>query len=456
MRSELAVPLISASGRLEGVLNMESTVANAFDERDKNVLQALATQAVIAIQEVMLLDALKEVTQLLLTQPSRVVFQRITELASELLNSAASALWVVDGDYLILEASCGDLDSAANVPLHDSLIGHAVLERTAIVSEDVRVDPRFRRPDIARDKGWARALIVPLAVGDQPPIGVISVFSLETSGGRLAESEWDKKILNILADYAALASLNADRQAALQRAHEQHMVAETFAALGDAAANLLHQLNNRIGVIPVRVEGIQDKSQPALQSDPYLAENLEQIGTSARDAMAIVRDNLNLLHPIDLGPFSIASCVAEAVQNAHLAPEVEVRVEALETLPMIVAGKQSLTLVFTNLLENAAHAMQGQGSVTIQGVEYGGWVEIDIRDTGPGISSQLHDQIFEFNFSGQAQAGKLGFGLWWIKTLMMRLGGSISVESDGEHGTTFRLRLPQHIEQQDYSIEAPS
>ena len=45
-------------------------------------------------------------------------------------------------------------------------------------------------------------------------------------------------------------------------------------------------------------------------------------------------------------------------------------------------------------------------------------------------------------------AGKLGFGLWWIKTLITRLGGTVAVESDGQHGTTFRLRLPLHHETQ--------
>ncbi|NLS77292.1 MAG: HAMP domain-containing histidine kinase, partial [Chloroflexi bacterium] len=35
-----------------------------------------------------------------------------------------------------------------------------------------------------------------------------------------------------------------------------------------------------------------------------------------------------------------------------------------------------------------------------------------------------------------------GFGLWWVKTWMVRMGGSVAVESDGAHGTTFRLRLP--------------
>jgi signal transduction histidine kinase len=43
----------------------------------------------------------------------------------------------------------------------------------------------------------------------------------------------------------------------------------------------------------------------------------------------------------------------------------------------------------------------------------------------------------------------LGFGLWWVKTLIVRLGGSVSVESDGHRGTTFRLRLPRAQEDSD-------
>jgi signal transduction histidine kinase len=69
-------------------------------------------------------------------------------------------------------------------------------------------------------------------------------------------------------------------------------------------------------------------------------------------------------------------------------------------------------------------------------------VEISAIDSGPGIAPELHAQIFELNFSRAAHPGKLGFGLWWVKTLMTRLGGSVTVESDGRQGTTFRLRLP--------------
>ena len=78
------------------------------------------------------------------------------------------------------------------------------------------------------------------------------------------------------------------------------------------------------------------------------------------------------------------------------------------------------------------------------------WVEIAVHDDGPGIPPELHDRIFEFNFSrteharaGSARAGNLGFGLWWVKSLMVRLGGSVTVDSDGQQGTTFYLRLPR-------------
>jgi signal transduction histidine kinase len=109
----------------------------------------------------------------------------------------------------------------------------------------------------------------------------------------------------------------------------------------------------------------------------------------------------------------------------------------------VVAGEQSLTLVFTNLLENAVQAMAGEGVVSIGGTSADGWVEVSVTDDGPGIAPELQDRVFDFDFSGHTSARpSLGFGLWWVRTLMVRLGGSVAVESDGCRGTTFRLRLP--------------
>ncbi len=446
MRSELAVPLINASGRLEGVLNLESPHPGAFSENDSHMLQSLATYAVAAIQEVRLLDALQEVAQLLLSQPYQQVLDHLARVANDLLNASSSAIWLSNEDEVLeLAASDGEYRHGDEIPLQGSLTGQAVLLKKPVVAHDVRTDPRFYRRDLAESQSWSRALIVPLLSGDDnQAIGAFSVFSTDADVGRFAESEWDKKVLTCLAHYAALAVQNEGHQQALRASQEQRSIAETFAAVGDIAANLLHNMNNKVGTIPVRVQTIQDKCHPALEADPYLANNLTEIEHCAMEAMQIVQDNLSHLRPIRLEHVYVAPRVAEAIHAAQLPSEIQVQIEGLDDLPMVIAGGQSLTFVFKNLIENASDAMHGTGVITIQGVSGPMWVEIAVSDSGPGILPELHDRIFELDFSGRTNVrpGKLGFGLWWVKTLMTRLEGSVVIESDGQHGTTFRLRLP--------------
>jgi signal transduction histidine kinase len=272
---------------------------------------------------------------------------------------------------------------------------------------------------------------------------MFGVFNSDTDEGRNAKSEWDKKVLACLANYAVLALQNASHQQALHTSQEQHWTAETFAAVGDISANLLHNMNNKVGTIPVRIQAIQDKYRQMLETDPYLANNLAEIERSAADAMQIVRENLSHLRPIRMENVNIATRVFEAIRAVQMPATVQLSTDGLENLPTVTAGGQSLTFVFRNLIENANAAMGGNGSIVIQGVHLPDAVEISVTDSGPGIPADLHSQIFELNFSRTgAQPGKLGFGLWWVKTLMTRLGGSVAVESDGLHGTTFRLHLP--------------
>jgi signal transduction histidine kinase len=445
MQSELAVPLVGASGRLEGVLNLESPAVGAFSEQDSLLLQSLATQAVVAIQEARLLDALLEVAQLLLAQPCEQVLNRLVELACDLLNGAASAIWTLEGEELVLQVASAGYQRGERLPLDSSLAGQAIVERRPVRADDVRTDPRFNRPDLAREQDWSRALIVPLLTnGEKLPVGVFSVYSVGSEPARFAESEWDEKVLTCLAHYAALAVQNETRQKELRAVQKQHAVSETFAVVGDIAANVLHHLNNKVGTIPVRIQGIQDKSKSALLADPYLAKNLEEIGHSAGEALASVRENLVHLRPIHPAPVDVAAFAIAAADAATLPEGIHVEIKGLADLPPVIAGKQSLTLVFTNLLENAAEAMDGEGTVTIAGSVDGDWVEIAVSDDGPGIPPELHEEIFEFSFSRRKSSRpSMGFGLWWVKTLMARLGGSVVVESDGAHGTTFRLRLPR-------------
>jgi signal transduction histidine kinase len=250
-------------------------------------------------------------------------------------------------------------------------------------------------------------------------------------------------VVSILGHYAALAVQNTAHLEALKLAEDQRATTETFAAIGDIAANLLHRLNNKVGTIPVRVEGIQDKCEALIRSDPYLATNLAEIQHSAAEAMQVVRESLDHLRPIQLAPVSVAACVQNAISTTRLPDGVRVEIQGLEALPTVQAGAERLNLVFANLLENAADAMGGIGKVQILGAVQGKWVEVQVSDTGPGIPPELHERIFEFNYSTRtSHPGKLGFGLWWVKSLVTRFGGKVAVESANGHGTTFILSLP--------------
>ncbi|MDQ2690772.1 MAG: GAF domain-containing protein [Chloroflexota bacterium] len=412
MRSELAVPLINASGRLEGVLNLESPNRAAFSEEDNHMLQALAAYAITAIQEIRLLDALQEAAQLLISQPMQQVLDRLCMMANELLNTSASAIWLAD----------------------------EAVEPQLAASDG----PFEHMEDASASRSPSHALILPLLTGEGAAhIGTFGVFHAGSGSGRSIGSEWDKKVLACLANYAALAVQNESSQQALRLSQEQHWTAETFAAVGDISANLLHNMNNKVGTIPVRVQAIQDKYRQVLATDAYLANNLGEIERSAADAMQIVQENLSHLRPIRLEKVKILPCIQAAIETVRPPSGVRIEVQELEPLPAVIAGRQSLIFVFRNLIENALAAMNENGSILIHGAAAADWVEIKIADSGPGIAPELHRQIFELNFSRTGtQPGKLGFGLWWVKTLMTRLGGSVSVESDGDRGTTFRLRLP--------------
>lgn len=446
MRSELAVPLINASGRLEGVLNLESPERGAFDENHLQLIQSFAAFAVIAIQEARLLDVLQETARLIFSLPCQQALERLNALACDLLNASASGIWLSAGSELRLQASAGPHRLGEILPLNASLAGAAIRSRQPVSSDDVTNDPRVFRQDLAQSQNFSRALVVPLLTreGATPP-GAFAVFHSQNAPGAPAESDWDTKVLTLLAHYAALALQNEDRQQALRSAQEQRAVAETFAAVGDIASNLLHHLNNKIGIIPVRVQSIEEKCQPALSADPYLTRNLTEIEHCAAEAMQTVRQNLVHLRPIQLEPVEVAARVQEALRAAHLPASLQVKTAGLENLPLVMAGAQSLTFVFTNLIENAAEAMRGQGVIRLEGRAAADWVEITVSDSGPGIAPELHNSIFELNYSGRSgsRPGKLGFGLWWVKTLVNRLGGSISLQSDGQHGAAFSLRLPR-------------
>ena len=152
MRSELAVPLINASGRLEGVLNLESPDLGAFSEGDSHMLQSLATYAITAIQEVRLLDALQEAAQLIISQPSQKVLDQLCMMANDLLNSSSSAIW--------LDSESGGFRLVSS---------HGAGQHAENFSEETNL---------------SNALLVPLLTGNEArKLGMFGVFNADSGRG---------------------------------------------------------------------------------------------------------------------------------------------------------------------------------------------------------------------------------------------------------------------------------
>jgi GAF domain-containing protein len=449
MRSELAVPLLGSGGGVEGVLNVESPRTAHFDLEAQTVLESLATQATIALQEARLLDAIEEVTARMASHAPDDVFGLLLERACDLLNTAQAALWEIDRadpQVLALRTAHGDLPLGYRVPVQGSLLGQAVLTRQPVLSGHLESDARLGRRDLAQRMGWEAALIVPLLMRDGTARGALGVYAPEARGF----SDWDARLLTCLANHAAVALQLAEALDQARLAEERHAVAETFAVLGDISANLLHRVNNLIGAIPVKVQGLAAR-RPALMHDEYVAARLSEIETAARGAMEVARETVTYLRPVHLQPTSVQDCVLSVTERLPLPPGVTLRADGLDRLPPVLAGDEPLRLVFFNLIENALDALGEQpGAITLTGavaadaLEPGRqWAEIVVADTGPGISPEAREHLFEPDFSTKHSAKKLGFGLWWVKSWMQRCGGSIGLQTPpGAPGCAFLLRLP--------------
>jgi signal transduction histidine kinase/putative methionine-R-sulfoxide reductase with GAF domain len=445
LRSELAVPLLGSGGGLEGVLNVESPRVRAFDADHQRVLEALATQAVIAIQQAKLLDAIEEVTGHLTDYSADELFALLIERACDLINADHGALWELEGDALRLRTSSGAIPPRYRVPLTGSFLGAVAAGGRPAISLDLRLDDRVLHPDLVLRMGLVSALAVPLLMPDGAARGVFSVY---TSAPR-AFSDWDTRLLVCLANYAAIAREQAEALTQLQRAREQQAVAETFAVLGDIAANLLHRVNNLVGVIPVHVQGVMDK-RPALNDDDYVAAALREIEDSARAVMAAARESMAYLRPLRLQPTSVAGAYRAVLSRLAIPATVTLSADGLDGLPSVIAGEEQLRLVLFNLIENAIDALADRGGrVAVNGRvivdtldRAQRWVEITVSDDGPGVPVEMRERIFDPEFSTKGSIKKLGFGLWWTKSLVQRFGGSIVVSDNAGGGSTFAVRLP--------------
>ncbi|MHB8474602.1 MAG: GAF domain-containing protein [Gammaproteobacteria bacterium] len=265
----------------------------------------------------------------------------------------------------------------------------------------------------------------------------------------------------------------------LAGAQSQLLQSEKMASVGQLAAGVAHEINNPIGYVRSNLNSLTDYVQKIL-SVLQAYEKLEK--TTPPDAQpqwASVRtlkqtieldyireDIVNLLAESVEGATRVEKIVKDLKDFSHVdhaewqqvdihdcidstlnvvAHELKYKADIVKkygALPKIECFPFQIEQVFVNLLVNAAQAIEGRGTVTIQtGCDTDG-VWISIRDSGKGIAPANMEHIFEPFFTTKPVGVGTGLGLSVSYGIVQKHGGSIEVASQLEQGTTFTIRLP--------------
>jgi signal transduction histidine kinase len=129
---------------------------------------------------------------------------------------------------------------------------------------------------------------------------------------------------------------------------------------------------------------------------------------------------------------------------AHQAAEAQAQIH-IEALPNIVSDRLALEQIFSNLIDNAIKYLKNgvPGEIRIRGRTKLGYAIFEVSDNGRGIDPRDHQRIFDlFRRAGTQDRPGQGIGLAHVRALVRRLGGTMSVSSELNAGSTFTITLP--------------
>lgn len=145
-------------------------------------------------------------------------------------------------------------------------------------------------------------------------------------------------------------------------------------------------------------------------------------------------ERINVRELIESIGTSVAHQAAEAAARIRIAP-----------LPDLVSDRLAIEQIFSNLIDNALKYLKPgvPGDIEIRGRTKLGFAIYDIIDNGRGIDERDHQRIFDlFRRAGVQDKPGQGIGLAHVRALVRRLGGTMSVASELNHGSTFTVTLP--------------
>lgn len=233
----------------------------------------------------------------------------------------------------------------------------------------------------------------------------------------------------------------------LRKAEEHNLRNARFAAKGELAAGIGHELNNQLVAITARAQMLlKDAERQRFESAPRHAQIIldqsRRMGVLAKGLMDYTRNQVNA-EPLDLN--SLLLSTIEFVKGDKRFRAIEWEVELDSALPQLRGDIGQIQGVFINLFVNAADAMAEQESRRAISVrtaldDRAHAASVVVADTGPGIRAEHLPHMFEFMFTTKPEGH--GFGLSTSHRAIENHGGRITVESPSGSGARFAITLP--------------
>jgi two-component system NtrC family sensor kinase len=280
------------------------------------------------------------------------------------------------------------------------------------------------------------------------------IRNLVDASQQLADGNLEAKVELTSGDELGRLSYHFNQMAAALRDRDERlkeftkrkiMESERLAMIGQLSANVAHELNNPL-------QGIVTYSSLLLEQDACegpARSNIEKIVIQANRCRTIIRGLLDfsrqekphktLTNINDL----FRRCIS-LLENQAIFHNITIVRNFDESLPMIVIDPSQIERVFMNLIINAAEAMSEGGTLSLTtcfGLNEK-FIEVEVKDTGHGISIEDMDRIFNPFFTTKDVGHGVGLGLAISYGIVKEHNGEISVESEVGKGSTFIVSLP--------------
>jgi PAS domain S-box-containing protein len=229
------------------------------------------------------------------------------------------------------------------------------------------------------------------------------------------------------------------RTAQLKDANERLVKNERLAAIGELAGMVGHDLRNPLTGIKNATYFLKKKGA-TISIDQY-EEMLETIDQCIDHSNKIINDLLDYSREmqLELTKYEARNLIENAIGMVQSPERIQI-INNIQKETWIWVNPDKMMRVFINLIKNAIDAIPDKGILEIKSKKTRNRVEIAFADTGSGISDETLKKIFTPLFTTKAQG--MGFGLAICKRIVEAHGGTITVKTALNKGTTFTISLP--------------